>query len=57
MEFFKRIHVCISNDTMDELIELLKYQGGDKVVDYSIIANTKVISRAGLGKGFADAKS
>lgn len=57
MEFFKRIHVSISNDTIDELIELLKYQGGDKVVDYSIIANTKVISRAGLGKGFADAKS
>uniref|UniRef100_A0A1I8NVM9 Queuine tRNA-ribosyltransferase accessory subunit 2 n=1 Tax=Stomoxys calcitrans TaxID=35570 RepID=A0A1I8NVM9_STOCA len=57
MEFFKSIHECISSDTLDNLIKLLRHQGGDKVVEYRIVANTKVISRAGLGKGFADSKS
>ncbi|XP_075160426.1 queuine tRNA-ribosyltransferase accessory subunit 2 [Haematobia irritans] len=57
MEFFKRIHGCISNDSLESLIKLLRYQGGDTFIEYRIIANTKVISRAGLGKGFADSKS
>lgn len=56
MEFFKTIHKCITNDSLKDLIELIKLQGGDKSIEYCIKANTKVISRAGLGKGFADAK-
>ncbi|XP_037810133.1 queuine tRNA-ribosyltransferase accessory subunit 2 [Lucilia sericata] len=56
MQFFNTIHNCISNDNLNELIELIEKQGGDKPVEYRIEANTKVISRAGLGKGFADAK-
>ncbi|XP_023296902.2 queuine tRNA-ribosyltransferase accessory subunit 2 [Lucilia cuprina] len=56
MQFFTTIQNCISNDNLNELIELLEKQGGDKPVEYRIEANTKVISRAGLGKGFADAK-
>ncbi|XP_065361245.1 queuine tRNA-ribosyltransferase accessory subunit 2 [Calliphora vicina] len=56
MQFFTTIHNCISNDKLNELIELIEMQGSDKHIEYRIEANTKVISRAGLGKGFADAK-
>lgn len=56
MQFFTNIHCCIANDNLNDLIELIKLQGGDKSIEYRIDANTKVISRAGLGKGFADTK-
>lgn len=57
MQFFKKIHESIAADSLDNLIQLIKYQGGDKVVEYRITANTKVISKAGLGKGFVESKS
>lgn len=56
MQFFATIHLSISQDNLNDLIELIDKQGTDKSVEYRIETNTKIISKAGLGKGFADNK-
>ncbi|KAM7355618.1 queuine tRNA-ribosyltransferase accessory subunit 2 [Cochliomyia hominivorax] len=56
MQFFATIHDSISKDNLNELIDLIDKQGGDKSIEYRIQANTKKISKAGLGKGFAASK-
>lgn len=54
MQFFATIHSCITQDNLNDLIELIDKQRSDKSIEYRIETNTKVISKAGLGKGFAD---
>lgn len=57
MHFFATIHNCILNDNLNELISLIEEQGGTNAVQYRLEPNTKVISRVGVGKGFADARA
>jgi len=55
MSFFEAIRQSVANDSLPQLIELVKNQNGKSQVDYSISTNTKVISKATMGKGFAAA--
>ncbi|XP_016933227.3 queuine tRNA-ribosyltransferase accessory subunit 2 [Drosophila suzukii] len=55
MAFFEAIRQSVANDSLPQLIELVRNQNGKSQVDYSISANTKVISKATMGKGFAAA--
>ncbi|XP_017040284.1 queuine tRNA-ribosyltransferase accessory subunit 2 [Drosophila ficusphila] len=53
MTFFEEIRNRVANDTLPQLTELVRNQNGKSQVDYAISANTKVISKATMGKGFA----
>eukprot|EP00099_Drosophila_melanogaster_P021178 NP_648320.1 uncharacterized protein Dmel_CG3434 [Drosophila melanogaster] len=55
MAFFEKIRESVAKDTLPQLTELVRNQNGKTQVDYSIAANTKVISKATMGKGFAAA--
>ncbi|XP_017005442.2 queuine tRNA-ribosyltransferase accessory subunit 2 [Drosophila takahashii] len=55
MAFFEAISQSVANDSLPQLTELVRNQNGKSQVDYSIAANTKVISKATMGKGFAAA--
>ncbi|KAH8375553.1 hypothetical protein KR200_002486 [Drosophila serrata] len=55
ISFFEAIRESMAKDKLPELTELVRKQNGDAQVDYSIAANTKVISKATMGKGFAAA--
>ncbi|XP_037879320.1 LOW QUALITY PROTEIN: queuine tRNA-ribosyltransferase accessory subunit 2 [Glossina fuscipes] len=57
MNFFATIRSTLLTNSLNDLIQLIKYQSGDKQVDYCITANTKVIKKEGLGKGFVNTKS
>ncbi|XP_016965666.1 queuine tRNA-ribosyltransferase accessory subunit 2 [Drosophila biarmipes] len=53
MAFFEAIRQSVAKDSLPKLTELVRNQNGQSQVDYSIAANTKVISKATMGKGFA----
>ncbi|EDW40867.1 queuine tRNA-ribosyltransferase accessory subunit 2 [Drosophila sechellia] len=55
MDFFEKIRESVAKDTLPQLTELVRNQNGKTQVDYSIAANTKVISKATMEKGFAAA--
>ncbi|KAH8329721.1 hypothetical protein KR067_001236 [Drosophila pandora] len=55
MAFFERIREAVANDTLPALTELVKAQNGKSSSDYSIVQNTKVISKATMSKGFVAA--
>lgn len=57
MDFFATIRSTLLTNNLNDLIQLIKYQSGDKQVDYCITANTKVIKKESLGKGFVNTKS
>lgn len=52
MLFFENIRACVSTDCLVTLVNIIKYQGTDKEIDYTIKPNTKVIAKAGMGKTF-----
>ncbi|XP_017085277.1 queuine tRNA-ribosyltransferase accessory subunit 2 [Drosophila eugracilis] len=53
MAFFEAIRESVANDSLPQLTEVVRTQNGNSLVDYSIAANTKVISKATMDKGFA----
>ncbi|XP_039489033.1 queuine tRNA-ribosyltransferase accessory subunit 2 [Drosophila santomea] len=55
MAFFEKIRESVARDELPRLTEFVRNQNGKTQVDYSIVANTKVISKAAMGKGFAAA--
>ncbi|KAH8259891.1 hypothetical protein KR026_012365 [Drosophila bipectinata] len=55
MAFFERIREAVANDTLPALIDLVRNQNGNSSLDYSIVQNTKVISKATISKGFVAA--
>uniref|UniRef100_A0A1A9WTA6 Queuine tRNA-ribosyltransferase accessory subunit 2 n=1 Tax=Glossina brevipalpis TaxID=37001 RepID=A0A1A9WTA6_9MUSC len=57
MGFFATIRSTLLMNGLNDLIHLIKYQHGNKEVDYCITANTKVIKKEDLGNGFAKTKS
>ncbi|KAH8371308.1 hypothetical protein KR093_006848 [Drosophila rubida] len=50
--FFAVIRSSIADDELSQLIDLLRLQTAGVNMDYRIEANSKVVSKAGLGKGF-----
>ncbi|XP_017133793.1 queuine tRNA-ribosyltransferase accessory subunit 2 [Drosophila elegans] len=53
--FFETIRESVAKDKLPELTELVRNQNTKSQVDYSIAVNTKVITKATMGKGFAAA--
>uniref|UniRef100_A0A0K8UCF5 Queuine tRNA-ribosyltransferase accessory subunit 2 n=1 Tax=Bactrocera latifrons TaxID=174628 RepID=A0A0K8UCF5_BACLA len=56
MQFFNTIRNCLADDKLSDLVKLVKYQGHDAALDYSIKLNTKAISRNDQGKSFTVTK-
>uniref|UniRef100_A0A0A1XFN4 Queuine tRNA-ribosyltransferase accessory subunit 2 n=1 Tax=Zeugodacus cucurbitae TaxID=28588 RepID=A0A0A1XFN4_ZEUCU len=52
LQFFNTICNCIAEDKIPDLLKVVKYQGNEAAVDYSIKLNTKAISKNDQGKSF-----
>ncbi|XP_055913198.1 queuine tRNA-ribosyltransferase accessory subunit 2 [Eupeodes corollae] len=46
MEFFKALRMAVMEDSLSSLIDLLRYQGTDKEIDYSITELPKLINKS-----------
>ncbi|XP_053953142.1 queuine tRNA-ribosyltransferase accessory subunit 2 [Anastrepha ludens] len=57
LEFFNVIRTCIGEDKLPDLIQLIKLQGRDAAVDYSIKPNSKATNISDKDKNFAIAKN